>query len=66
MNSVATDSMKSNASMKSNNPDAKMSYDSFGPAKELNIDKMNLEMTVMHNSAVSMNSNTSMKSRGNE
>ena len=52
--------MKSNVSMKSANGDAKMSYESYTVPKELNIDKMNLEMTVMHNTSNSMNS---MKSK---
>ena len=43
-----------------------MSTESKGIPKDLNIEKMNLEMTVMHNGSYSMNSNMSMKSKNTE
>ena len=57
LNSMATDSFKSNVSMRSVNNDAMMSTGSKGGAKDLNIEKMNLEMTVLHNGSSSLQSN---------
>lgn len=52
--------------MKSVPQDATMSTESKGIPKDLNMDKINLEMTVVHNGSSSMNSNYSMKSKNNE